>query len=139
MLSFESEGGLGFGSEFRHQNLTPNCSRLGVFISTSCKPRGDRARSACARGAHGMGRKAAGSTLFCPLRGPRPQPPIPRAAQAVKIEMLGRRQDFHVPRRAPFHLLHLLSKPIQTELRRSLAILSGSNSMLIPVPSTSTR
>jgi len=62
-----SEIGLGLGSGFHHQNSTPNPSRLGVSISASRKPRGDRARSACARGAHGLGRRAAGSTLFRPL------------------------------------------------------------------------
>ena len=67
VLSFASEGDFGFGSGFRHQNLTPNPSRLGVFISASRKPRGVRAHSACAGGGHGLGHRAAGLTLFCPL------------------------------------------------------------------------
>ena len=62
-----SEGGRGFGSVFHHQYLAPNCSQLGVSISTSRKPRAVRAHSACAMGMHGLGRRAVGSTLFCPL------------------------------------------------------------------------
>ena len=50
-----------------HQYLAPNCSQLGVSISTSRKPRAVRAHSACAMGMHGLGRRAVGSTLFCPL------------------------------------------------------------------------
>ncbi len=50
-----------------HQNLTPNPSRLGVSISASRKPRGVRAHSACAGGGYGLGHRAAGLTLFCPL------------------------------------------------------------------------
>ena len=62
-----SDCGRGFSSVFHHQNLTPNPSRLGVSISASRKPRGVRAYSACAGGVHGLGRRAAGLTLFCPL------------------------------------------------------------------------
>ena len=56
-----------FSVKLHHQNLTPNPSRLGVSISASRKPRGVRAYSACAGGVHGLGRRAAGLTLFCPL------------------------------------------------------------------------
>ncbi len=56
-----------FESSLGHQNLTPNPSLLGVSISTSRKPRGVRAHSACAGGGHGLGHRAASSTLFCPL------------------------------------------------------------------------
>lgn len=52
---------------FHHQYLAPNCSQLGVSISTSRKPRAVRAHSARAMGMHGLGRRAVGSTLFCPL------------------------------------------------------------------------
>lgn len=95
VLSFASNGGRGFGSGFHHQNSTPNCSRLGVFISTSRKPRGDRARSACARGASSLGRSAAGLTLFCPLfsqnlhqrfrRGTRTLPAAAMTCQCVRL------------------------------------------------------
>ena len=60
-------GGREFDPPPLHQKLTPNPSRLGVSISASRKPRGVRAYSACAGGVHGLGRRAAGLTLFCPL------------------------------------------------------------------------
>ena len=47
MLPFDSESGRGFGSVFHHQNLTPNPSRLGVFICASRMTRGVPAHSAC--------------------------------------------------------------------------------------------
>ncbi len=63
--SFESE--FEIGCRLHHQNSTPNCSRLGVSICTSRTSRRVRAHSACARGASALSRRAAGSTLFCPL------------------------------------------------------------------------
>ena len=90
-----SEYGRGFSSVFRHQNLTPNPSRLGVSISASRKPRGVRAHSACAGGGHGLGHRAAGLTLFCPLfsqnlhqlfrRGTRTLPVCAMSCQCVRL------------------------------------------------------
>lgn len=53
--------------ELHHQNSTPNCSQLGVFICASRMTRGVPAHSACASGWSDTVPMEASSTLFCPL------------------------------------------------------------------------
>ena len=126
-----------------HQYLTPNCSQLGVSISASRKPREVRAHSACARGMQGLGRRAAGSTLFCPLfsqnlhqlfrRGTRTFPSCAMGCACVSLMGfpigLGEQDNQEMPRSSPCFSLAASTQPNVRFGTGCAALPSTSNSI----------